>query len=400
MRDIEISKSAVNRSKKIDSNIAEAFKEFKARKAAEEKMLQESKDKKVYDTLYNSYGAKKDREREKSKLLTESLDYDNKATIAGLTSVLTKIVKESLLLDPEEYKAINENYEKTISDTIKTFLEKADLNENIDNPNTAKLLEFVEANKPSKEFGKYLTEAQLYDEYGNKTYETVNNEMDELSGDVMDRVAQLIDTQRIESQNVNDNLNAITNMQESERPVLFRNDNRKSILEVLALNEATEMVANGNPYNSDLALANAITYITVLETLDATGLVTVGKEGYRRLLEASGEITTPIRKIAAKASPMALQETEKEVKSRYQMLQEKINDSKTAGFISFSEWKKAKSQFSINESAAPEVKYDYIDRHGNKMLKEDVEKALTNEGFDFEIDDFNTIVRARGYKRI
>lgn len=400
MRDIEISKSAVNRSKKIDSNIAEAFKEFKAKKAAEEKMLQESKDKKVYDTLYNSYGAKKDREREKSKLLTESLDYDNKATIAGLTSVLTKIVKESLLLDPEEYKAINENYEKTISDTIKTFLEKADLNENIDNPNTAKLLEFVEANKPSKEFGKYLTEAQLYDEYGNKTYETVNNEMDELSGNVMDRVAQLIDTQRIESQNVNDNLNAITNMQESERPALFRNDNRKSILEVLALNEATEMVANGHPYNSDLALANAITYITVLETLDATGLVKVGKEGYRRLLEASGEITTPIRKIAAKASPMALQETEKEVKSKYQILQEKINDSKTAGFVSFSDWKKSKNQFAINESAAPEVKYDYIDRHGNKMLKEDVEKTLTNEGFDFEIDDFNTIVRARGYKRI
>jgi len=399
MEKLEFSKSLSKRSKQIDNNIAEAFKAFKEKKAAEEKLLQEQKDAAMYSVAYNSYGAKNDRVRQKEKVLTEKVTYEEKANIAGLTNVLTETVKRSLLLDLDEYKAINENYENFIKETVQSFLEKADLNREITNENTIKLMEFVEENKPSQEVGIYLNEAELYDEFGNKTYEEIDNEINALAGDVMDNVAKLIDDQREASQEVNDNLNAITSMDESARPLLFRNDTQKSVLEVLALNEAKEMVQNGKPYNGDLALANAITYITVLETLDATGFVTVGKEGYRKLLEASGELVTPLRKVASKAPVMTVTETE-DLTNKTKDLEAKINEARTVGFVDFKSWKQSKDAYTIHEEVKPETKYDYIDRKGNKMLKEDVRTKLSNEGFDFEIDDFETIASVMGYRKI
>jgi len=399
---IEYSKSLADRSKKIDSNIAEAFKQFKEKKAQEAQMLKEQQNNMMYSTAYASYAAKNDRIREKEKTLSESLAYDEKTNVIGLTKVLTQVVKESLLLDLDEYKAINENYEQFISDTVKSFLEHANLNEEIENEDTQKLLEFVESNKPVKEVGIYLTEEQIADEYSQEKFDQIEDSIDSLAGDTMDRVAELIDHEREQSQQINDNLNAITELEESERPLLFKNDNRKSVLEVLALNEATEMIAKGQPYNSDLALANAITYITVLEALDNSGLVTVGEKGYRKILEAAGETVTPLRKLAAKSSPVLMETANKEIPTKVKTYQDKINEAKTVGFTSFADWKKEKNKF-MNENSntiQEEVHYDYKNSKGEGFTTEQVKDILIREGFDFEVDDFATIVRSMGYRKI
>ena len=55
---------------------------------------------------------------------------------------------------------------------------------------------------------------------------------------------------------------------------------KKNLLETLAFNEAMEMLAEGKDYNGDLALANSLMYITILETFNATGLLTITERDY------------------------------------------------------------------------------------------------------------------------
>jgi DNA polymerase III alpha subunit (gram-positive type) len=64
-----------------------------------------------------------------------------------------------------------------------------------------------------------------------------------------------------------------------------RNIPVRGIVEGIALSESQKMIAEGKTYDADLALANAVRTITVLETLDASGLFHIGKAGYARMLE-------------------------------------------------------------------------------------------------------------------
>lgn len=80
-------------------------------------------------------------------------------------------------------------------------------------------------------------------------------------------------------------------VQESFR--FIKTQKKQGIVETLAINEATKMMSNGIEYNSEHAIANAIRYITVLETLDASGIVEIGKEGYNRILAKSGVDMSP-----------------------------------------------------------------------------------------------------------
>src|SRR5574344_258153 len=68
---------------------------------------------------------------------------------------------------------------------------------------------------------------------------------------------------------------------------------KKGILETLTMNEATSMLNEGKAYDSTLALANAITYITILETLDQTEIVPVGQETYNDIIVQSGNEVAP-----------------------------------------------------------------------------------------------------------
>lgn len=67
-----------------------------------------------------------------------------------------------------------------------------------------------------------------------------------------------------------------------EKPAKKNDD----VIENLAMNEGYKQLKEGKEFDADAAVANAIVYVTVLETLDRTGIVTIGKEGYNNILEA------------------------------------------------------------------------------------------------------------------
>jgi hypothetical protein len=58
---------------------------------------------------------------------------------------------------------------------------------------------------------------------------------------------------------------------------------RQGILESLALNEAKDMIAEGKEYNGDLALAKAIVHLTILETFNQSGLITITEMDYKKM---------------------------------------------------------------------------------------------------------------------
>jgi hypothetical protein len=64
----------------------------------------------------------------------------------------------------------------------------------------------------------------------------------------------------------------------------YREVPRTGILEGFAVNEALDMVKAGKEYNGDLALANALTYITVIEAFNVLELMDVKEQDYKKML--------------------------------------------------------------------------------------------------------------------
>jgi len=100
------------------------------------------------------------------------------------------------------------------------------------------------------------------------------------------------------------------------REQFYRETPRKGILESLALNEAKEMLAEGKEYNGDLALANAIVHLTILETFNATGLIPISEMDYKRMfnlpktdLESAKYGGEPSNARVASATPATAQNT-------------------------------------------------------------------------------------------
>lgn len=372
---MEYSTSAYKYNKNIDNKRFQSFEEYKARR--EQYALQEAaNNRKVMTDYADLVNLKNNRKRERLNEAKVKLNYDANVSLIGLTEALVTVVKNSLLLDINEYQRINENYEDNIRSTIKDFLSKANINENITNPNTIAIMESINAAKPNIEIGKCLNEAELtgiYSYFGNnvkqenpdnntEVYNKCEEEIERLSGDVMDKVAERIDADSRAARDVEDQLTAMNQVNESS--ILIRNNKpKKTVLEVLTLNEANDILVNTKEYNPDLALANAITYITVLETLDASGLVNVGDEGYKAILEAAGEFDNKRVSRTTHAINFLEKADEDKIKEQISLYETSITNARHAGFKSFEEWKAMKNNISLNEEVVkqPVETFDYID---------------------------------------
>jgi hypothetical protein len=80
-------------------------------------------------------------------------------------------------------------------------------------------------------------------------------------------------------------------------PAFVREAKPCGILETLAVNEAKDLISEGKEYSSDLAIANALTYLTILETLNVTGIVPLTDVDYKKIIHASrGKTVEDVKK--------------------------------------------------------------------------------------------------------
>ena len=151
-------------------------------------------------------------------------------------------------------------------------------------------------------------------------------------------------------------------IQIAESKKFFTEPRPTGILEVLAFNEAKDMISEGKEYSADLAIANSIKYITILETLDETGILPMKRDHYERII--------------ASVNGIAL----KEYQSFGTVIQPPHVPEKTKD---------------------PIFKKDHKEEKPAKIKhkKETVKKLLEDCGYSLDVDDFEDAARAEGFIR-
>jgi len=282
------------------------------------------------------------RNKQRAQLMEQQIKYNNRMSSIIMADYLSNIVESALLVDVEEYAKLNPAYKAEIHETVLGFLENANVVSSIKDKRTLAIMEHVAKELPDVKTGIYLKEEEIVDIVNKQTPEAVNQSIDSLTSDVKEKVANLVSKEQDEVGEVQKQIDEIVAISEAakvkngtskkeeipeeevveeveseeipedeyyeyEQPAkpketkikispegnvevvikeaFIKEMPKKGILETLALNEALDMIKSGKEYNGDLAIANALMYITVLETFNAAGLLKLSKYDYQQLLK-------------------------------------------------------------------------------------------------------------------
>ena len=442
---------------KHESNLAE---EYNAEVKRDNEMMTES--------AYIGIGSSIHNKRVQTLAAERAINYAEHFATVALTEALSECAERALLLNTEEYAKLNPNYKDEIKATIRNFLENADINQHVNTPVATSLFEAIKSEMPPAEL--YLTEEDEQEIVSSHILnkETIERNLDSLKRDVQARVANIVTKDQEALKDQEDALTFASEKEltaapvvpvepeqpmEDEMPVedpamapeqpvqeslkIVREAQKRGIVETLAINEAAQMLSEGVEYNKTLALANAIKYITVLETLDASGIVTIGQQGYNRILSASGVNLNPVPRInmpgaALTDTPVATvpeetpveqpkpvelpTETPKESDIRSK-ISEIVKDSipcefsigaEERVFEPFAKWKEENAaRFAKPLSDIPEKKLNeslrgkYVDRTGEKVYTElQLREYFENQGFDLNYVDFEGLCESWHFKLI
>lgn len=369
-----VGKKTLETNKRIEDQIERSISERMSSIHEEEKSRQEQLQETLMNNAKFSTGSAYMRRKQRQEKARQLVEYNNAASSAVLTDIISNIVNESLLLEQDEFEVINPNYKETIRETVKGFIENANLNDEIQEKRTVRIIEHVMMNLPIPETGIYLKEEDIIDMVNDNSSKDIDKDISSLTGDVKKRVANIVSREQGETEKIQKEIDDIVELSEaakakkaakkakkdekkeektakegsekdeklekedpkvkeevteevSEDPdyedddlldlddddsgktdarrsrkkteIHMANDGsvkfiireqfvretpKKGLIESLALNEAMEMIQEGKEYNGDLALANALMVVTILETFNITGLLTVTNDDYARII--------------------------------------------------------------------------------------------------------------------
>lgn len=430
----QVSKKQLDKSKRIEEQAADFLKLHDKKLIEEAALLEKKKHEALASGAMFSKNSSYVKNKNRAKAVQEAIGYTDRATKAAMTDVMSTIVENALLLDKAEYAKLNPDYKKIVKESVSSLLEKGKIQKVVKNKKTLKVMDHVAKAIPDVKTGVYLKEEELIDIVRKSTPAEINNVISSLTGDVKQRVANLVVKEQDSAAEIQSEINdlsktgdeaklaklrslgysdqeiaaamapggaegsvlpqpspeqmaaaqpspemapaaapaevpaempaeepelsqdellalqqqpGITNPApefdeygqeiESEmaapevkpevapeqmaaevpaaapvaasgvpqtankntaveiapdgtvrvnivRERFYREHPRQGVLESLALNEALDMVKAGKPYNGDLALANAILHLTVLEAFNATGLIPISELDYARML--------------------------------------------------------------------------------------------------------------------
>lgn len=357
-----------------------------------------------------------------------------------LSNIMTEIIDEALLVEKSQYLALNPEYKNEIKTRVNTMLESNKINLNIDNNKTKAILEAITAEMPVNHHAYKLMEETDICDVSNKimSNDAVSAAIKDLTTDVRERVADIVTRDNIASNDeqkfgddlsqavnaVNNSLSAETmpqtpapetdlagsngevvpeaegqptEQEQEEQPTdenpVVEESYARGIIETITLNEAQIMLKNTGTYNNDLAMANALKFVTVLEAFDATDLMNVNNQVYKKIVDSS----------RASIHKQIMEETKSTFTgTKFQDVKPVNENALPTGKRSFADWKKEKDSIREQENKASVLaeslvneKIDnstYIDRSGYKYTRKEVETLLESYGYDFKHDDFNEAI--------
>lgn len=177
--------------KQADKYLAEMLSKQREEKEAKEKALNEA----ALSSARFGYAATMERSRNRVKSLQEELKYTNTASTVAMTEMISRVVENSLLLDEEEFAKLNPTYKKDIRETVRGLLESGAFHES-SNPDALTIVNYVASTLPNVQDGKYLTEDDISGMFAQKSPVEVDKAISDLSGNVSNRVAILVEKEQ------------------------------------------------------------------------------------------------------------------------------------------------------------------------------------------------------------
>lgn len=430
----------------------------------------------IFESAYNDMGSVLHNKRVRQQNLERNMTYNEHFAVLALTEALSECANKALLLNTDEYAKLNPNYQAEIKSTIKNFLEQADINDKIDNKAIIELYGIIKEETPLAEM--YLSEEDEKNIISDRimSKECVERKLDDLARDVRVRVANIVTKDQeglgaeqdvieyatkkeldaapvvqVQPKDEYEPLpdpevdNAEQPEENMERPVVtesvkfVKNSQKRGIIETLALNEAMEMISDGKEYDKTLALANAIKYVTILECLDASGIVCIGTPGYNRILSASGVNMNPVSMVKAPGAnitntPVATDnevkpvEIQKPVEKVYaypedKKITEKISElvksaipegfgigvDNSRVFEPIAKWRKENGVFGKQLSDIPvlteetndqeDLRGKYTNMKGQVFTESALKEFFENQGFDLNYVDFEDLWKSWHFKK-
>lgn len=479
------SKNLLERDKRLQASKLEYLKQYdqNLKEATELKEAEELNA--AMSAARFSYASTYARSKNRVNKLNEEIQYNENASLVGMTEMIANVVENALLLDEEEYSAINPEYKEQMRDTIFGLLKEAEINDVITNKDTLAIMEYVARKTPTAREGVNLTEDELSNYIVANRPENIDESIRNLSRSVSGKVAQLMEKEQAKvdkinsdvkkakapkenkekedkltvedilaaldagelveddvdemlangeiSQEVYDEVVETVNGQEEEIPMeepveeeapveempndneempeegmemggnpkkqiqlspdgtisvnifesdLIRETPRCGLLESLAVNEAQNMLARGEEYNPDLALANTVMYVTITETMNEMGLLNVDDQAYSHIISAAGgninEARGYIKRYAnGKAKPSDMKHTtDADFEDRYRAYEHGKKAAK--GFARAASTHNSGDELSgknIASNAAHQTRLGKSYKHNAKSTEEAIQRA-------------------------
>lgn len=183
--------------KQADKYLTEMLSKQREEKEAKEKALNEA----ALSSARFGYAATMERSRNRVKSLQEELKYTNTASTVAMTEMISRVVEKSLLLDEEEFAKLNPTYKKDIRETVRGLLESGAFHES-SNPDALTIVNYVASTLPNVQDGKYLTEDDITGMFAQKSPVEVEKAINDLSGNVSNRVAILVEKEQKKAKDV------------------------------------------------------------------------------------------------------------------------------------------------------------------------------------------------------
>ena len=110
--------------KRIERQSNDALKTYYTNLKEQERLAEENKNEEILNAARFSNSSVYMKNKERVKLMESVIQYNERASVAAMTDVLSKIVENALLLDTDEYAQLNPTYKVEIKETVKVILRK------------------------------------------------------------------------------------------------------------------------------------------------------------------------------------------------------------------------------------------------------------------------------------
>ena len=203
----QVSKKVVSKEVQIREQSASFLNDYNAKiKSLTEDAEQAKLDAAMSNARFG-YAATTKRSNDRIRLMNETIAYENNAAIYGMAEMVSEIVESGLLLDESELEKICPDYKMDIRETVSGLLKDGRVNQEITNPDTLAIMEYVSKKLPGVKEGRSLTEEDIAGIVAKEKPLDIDMAIKNLGSNISDRVSGLLEKEQKQKKEIEAEVN-------------------------------------------------------------------------------------------------------------------------------------------------------------------------------------------------